>query len=192
VASPAPAPPPAAPEEPEQEVVPPAEPAQSSTSVGSPAAVIAFTPESVRPSGDFYGSRDGQLFVRTPRDELVLLPVARLEMDANSVMTDEANASGSTLALGLARVDLAGWAYAKVYFDFSADFASGPSLRHVDNYVAIEPWGDRAILQIGQFDAPFSLENRTSDRYLDFGERGAAVRDFAISENKDQGIMVRR
>jgi hypothetical protein len=178
-------PPPSAPEPP-----PVVEPEATRPTNDAASAVVTFTPEPPAGPSAPTGTVGGQLFARTPHDELVLLPTARVRMDGLSVMTDEAYASGNTYVLGLARVDIAGWAYRRVYFDASADFASGVSLRHVDNYVAIEPWGNRAILQIGQFDAPFSLENRTSDRYLDFAERGPAVRAFAIPENKDQGVMV--
>ena len=136
------------------------------------------------------GSTDGQLWVRTRRDELVLLPTARLEVDGSTVMAVNRYVSGKTLALNLARIDAAGWIVSKVFFDLSADFAAGPSLRHVDNFVGVAPWGDRAIFQIGQFDVPFTLENRTSDRYLDFIGRGAAVRAFAVPENKDQGLLL--
>ena len=137
-----------------------------------------------------YGTKDGQLFLRTHRDELVLLPSARLELDGRSMTATNPDAPDQALSVGLARLDAAGWIASRVYFDLSADFASGPSLRHVDNFVAVAPWDDRVIFQLGQFDAPFTLENRTADRYLDFVGRGAAVRGFAIAENKDQGLMV--
>jgi hypothetical protein len=151
--------------------------------------VTAAPPSTLEDEGALIGSRDGQVFVRTRHDGLVFLPVARLELDGRTIATDEQNASQSTLSLGRARLDLAGWVGPAVYFDFAADFAHGPSWRHADELVAVSPWGERAIVQLGQFDAPFSLENRTPDRYLDFGDRGAAVR-FAIPDNKDQGLMV--
>ena len=50
--------------------------------------------------------------------------------------------------------------------------------------------GQFAIFQIGQFDAPFTLENRTSDKYFDFMERSVTVRAFGIPSNKEQGLMV--
>ncbi|HVZ71350.1 MAG TPA: porin [Polyangia bacterium] len=166
---------------------PPAvEPSESASSV-STVSVVAAPPAPVR---ERYGSRDGQLFVRTPGDGVVLLPVARLELDGRGVETGEQNASQGTFSLGRARLDLAGWLGSPVYFDAGVDFANGPSLRHTDDFVAVAPWGDRAILQLGQFDAPFTLENRTPDRYLDLGDRGAAVHTFAIPDNKDQGVML--
>jgi hypothetical protein len=45
-------------------------------------------------------------------------------------------------------------------------------------------------LQVGQFDAPFTMENRTSDKYLPFMERSLAVRALGIPSNKELGAMV--
>ncbi|HVY47159.1 MAG TPA: porin, partial [Minicystis sp.] len=44
-------------------------------------------------------------------------------------------------------------------------------------------------VQMGQFDAPFTQENRTSDKYIPFMERSLAVRDLGIPTNKEIGIM---
>ena len=156
----------------------------------SDAGVVVVSPGAKRRSGLEVGSRDGQLFLRTSGNEVVLLPAGRLEIDGFSLMTADPFTTGQTLLIDRFRFDLAGWLGSKVYFNLSADFAYAVSLRRADNFVAVAPWGDRAILQVGQFDAPFTLENRTSDRYLDFFDRGAAVRSFAIPENKDQGIML--
>jgi Phosphate-selective porin O and P len=45
-------------------------------------------------------------------------------------------------------------------------------------------------VQFGQFDAPFTMENRTSDKYLQFMERPLAVRAVGIPTNKEIGAMV--
>lgn len=45
-------------------------------------------------------------------------------------------------------------------------------------------------LQVGQFDAPFMLENRTSDKYIPFMERSLPVRAVGIPTNKEIGAMV--
>lgn len=45
-------------------------------------------------------------------------------------------------------------------------------------------------IQLGQFDAPFTLENRTSDKYLPFMERALAVRGLGIPTNKEIGAML--
>lgn len=175
------APPPVERVEPVEESRPAARP-DAALSVSTPPPRLAPTP--------FAGSRDGQLFVRTRGDGLVLLPSARLELDARAVQTSQRFASEQTAAVGLARMELGGWVGNAAAFSFGADFASGPSLRRVDNFVAIAPWGDRAILQLGQFDVPFSLANRTADRYLDFGDRGVTVQSFALPDRKDQGVML--
>jgi phosphate-selective porin len=44
-------------------------------------------------------------------------------------------------------------------------------------------------LQVGQYDAPFTMENRTSDKYLPFMERSLAVRVLGIPSNKEMGAM---
>jgi hypothetical protein len=56
--------------------------------------------------------------------------------------------------------------------------------------VALAPLGDLAILQAGQFDAPFTLENRVSDRYTTFIERSLAVRNVGVPTNKEVGLML--
>src|SRR5262249_20189917 len=45
-------------------------------------------------------------------------------------------------------------------------------------------------LQVGQFDAPFTMENRTSDKYIPFMERSLTVRAFGIPSNKEIGAML--
>jgi phosphate-selective porin len=44
-------------------------------------------------------------------------------------------------------------------------------------------------VMIGQMDAPFMMENRTSDKYIPFMERSFAVRDVGIPTNKEIGAM---
>ena len=45
-------------------------------------------------------------------------------------------------------------------------------------------------VQAGQFDAPFTMENRTSDKYFPFMERSLAVRAVGVPTNKEIGTMV--
>ena len=44
-------------------------------------------------------------------------------------------------------------------------------------------------IQLGQYDAPFTMENRTSDKYFPFIERSLAVRVVGIPTNKEIGGM---
>jgi hypothetical protein len=187
---PASAPPPAAAPPPPVFPPPPAPPPPAAEpGVGADLVRRAPPPEAPRALGA-RGSVDGQLYLRTLGDGLVLLPTLRLETDARSVATDQPYASGRTLALGRAVLDVTGWAGGTLAVALSADLAARASWWKADNFVALAPWGRRLIVQVGRFDAPFSLENRTPERYLDLVDRGAAVRAFAIPANKDQGLMV--
>lgn len=44
-------------------------------------------------------------------------------------------------------------------------------------------------LQLGQFDAPFTLENRTSSKYYAFMENSLAVRAIGVPNGKEIGLM---
>ena len=138
-----------------------------------------------------------RLFVRSPGDEVVVFPGARVQVDG-AAFPRQTPKSG--VYLRRARVELTGWLGRIFYFDASADFAPAPppdseplppsALPATDNYVALAPFGDRFILQAGQFDAPFTLENRTSDAYTTFLERSMAVRSLGAPRNKEVGAMV--
>jgi hypothetical protein len=43
---------------------------------------------------------------------------------------------------------------------------------------------------VGQFDAPFTMENRTSDAYTDFIERSMVSRSLGVPRNKEVGAML--
>lgn len=45
-------------------------------------------------------------------------------------------------------------------------------------------------VQVGQYDVPFTMENRTSDKYIPFMERSLAIRNVGAPTNKDLGAMV--
>ena len=106
----------------------------------------------------------------------------------------------NTFLLRRARLELAGWIGPSSTSASPASFALGPpasaapvapaNLATTDDYVALAPWDNLAILQVGQFDAPFTLENRTSDKYFDFMERSITVRAFGIPDNKEMGAML--
>jgi hypothetical protein len=105
----------------------------------------------------------------------------------------------SGVLLRRARVELAGW-MGPFYYDISGDFATPPpagadpvapsSLAAADDYLAVAPFGDLLIVQAGQFDVPFTMENRTPDMYTDFIEKSLAVRALGVPQIKDVGIMV--
>jgi hypothetical protein len=135
-------------------------------------------------------------FVRTPGDEVVLFPDVRLQVDG-AVFPRQSPKSGAFIRR--ARVGVAGWLARLAYFDVAVDLTPAPpggaetvapaALSPPDDYLALVPFGDQLILQAGQFDVPFTLENRTSDAYTDFIERSMAVRLLGAPRNKDVGGM---
>ena len=44
-------------------------------------------------------------------------------------------------------------------------------------------------VMIGQYDAPFTMENRTSEKYGNFMERSLVARDLGVPANKEIGLM---
>jgi hypothetical protein len=184
-AEPAPPPPPAEPAPPPPEPLPPTPPEQPAPPPAPPAAEPATGGEPLA------GFSDGTAFLRSPDGEFVLLPNGRLHIDGYAFAgnnTQPAPRPFPGFIVRRARAELAGWIGPMVYFSIAGDFAGTPQA--TDDYVAIAPWGDKAILQVGQFDAPFTLENRTSDKYFDFMERSLTVRAFGIPSNKELGAMV--
>jgi hypothetical protein len=160
----------------------------------APAPAADVETPGARPT-DTVGFSD-RLFVRTPGDEVVLFPGGRVQVDG-AAFPRQTPKSG--VFLRRARVELTGWLGRIFYFDASADVAPSPppgsepvapsALPATDNYVALAPFRDAFILQAGQFDAPFTLENRTSDAYTTFIERSFAVRSLGVPRNKEVGVM---
>jgi phosphate-selective porin len=173
-------------------VAPPAEP----TVVVAPATV---TPVAAVPTEPLAGFSDQVAFLRSPDNSFILFPNGRLQIDTY-VFSSHNKVPNNTFLLRRARLELGGWVGGFVYFYIAGDFALGPpagaapvapaNLATTDDYVAIAPWNNLVIFQIGQYDAPFTLENRTSDKYFDFMERSITVRAFGIPDNKEMGAML--
>jgi phosphate-selective porin len=140
------------------------------------------------------GFSDG-LYLQTRGGQIVLFPGGRLQVD--SALFPRQNPK-SGVYVRRARVELRGWFASLFYFDVSGEFAPLPPIGAdvapsafpaADDYLAFAPYGDRFILQAGQFDAPFTLENRTSDAYTDFIERAMTARTLGAPRNKEVGVM---
>jgi hypothetical protein len=141
------------------------------------------------------GSSADGLSLRTPGDQIVLFPTGSLQVDGAFFPRQDPK---SGLFLRRARLGLAGWLGPWFYFDLGGDFAPAPpagaeiapsALPAADAYLAFAPAGDRLIIQAGQFDAPFTLENRTSDVATDFIERSMVARTLGAPRNKEVGVM---
>jgi hypothetical protein len=169
--------------------------------MATPAVPTPVLPVSAEPLAGF---SDGNAFLRSPDSDFILFPSGRLQVDAYlfhySCDKNKAKIPNNTFLLRRARLELGGWIGSFVYFWLAGDFASGPpagaapvapsNLATTDDFVALAPWNNLAILQVGQFDAPFTLENRASDKYFDFMERSITVRAFGIPDNKAVGAML--
>ncbi|MDX1914319.1 MAG: porin [Methylophilus sp.] len=77
------------------------------------------------------------------------------------------------------------------YYDFevTADFAGQSNTSHLDVAYMNIKWWQQANFQFGQFKMPFSLEERTSSRFVDFQER-SFVNNGSLVPGKERGIMV--
>src|SRR5205085_11688174 len=94
-----------------------------------------------------------------------------------------------TIILRRARIELVGGFLGRFTYMIGAEFTSAAAPVATDLIVnaRVFPFLN---FQVGQFDAPFTMENRTSDKYIDFMERSLAVRAFGIPTNKEPGLMV--
>jgi hypothetical protein len=152
------------------------------------------------PTEPLAGVSDGSMFLRSPDHHFVLLPSGRLQVDGYAFSTKNENRPNDGFLLKRARLELSGWIGGWAFFTIQGDFAvgapAGPApvaqanIATTDDYVALAPFGNIAVLQVGQYDAPFTLENRTTDKYFDFIERSITVRAFGAPSNKEMGAML--
>jgi hypothetical protein len=160
-------------------------------------AAVPAAPAGPGPTEPLAGISGDTAFLRSSNNLFIVFPSARLQIDG-LFFTRQIPKSG--FALRQVRLELAGWVGPAVYYDVAGDFGAPPpadpdplapnNLAATDAYIALAPWGDAAILQVGQFDAPFTLENRTSDKYLDFMDRSLTVRALGAPANKEVGVML--
>jgi hypothetical protein len=165
------------------------------TVASTPPVEAPIVPEQGPPPGPkdpVAGFAGEHAFLRSPGNEVVLMPTLRLQVGGAFLPR---GVPTSSFYLRRARVGLAGWMGSQFYFDVGGDVAvtSDPAApggaAAADAYIAFAPEEDLVIVQAGQFDAPFTLENRTAEPYLPFIERSLAVRAL-LPSNKEVGVMV--
>jgi phosphate-selective porin OprO/OprP len=83
-----------------------------------------------------------------------------------------------------ARLYLSGTIYGNVIFKAQYDFAGGDA-DFKDMYLGVKGLGVLGTVKIGHFHEPFSLETRTSSKYITFLERALPV---AFSPERNTGI----
>ena len=165
---------------------------------GNSAAPTAESPAPAAPTGESptpAGDPGAGPSLRTPGGQIVVFPEGSLQIDG-AFFPRQTPKSG--LFVRRARLGVAGWLGSSFYFDLSGDFAPTPpvgtdvapsALPAADAYLAFAPFEESLIVQAGQFDAPFTLENRTSDSTTDFIERSMAARTLGVPRNKEVGVM---
>jgi hypothetical protein len=172
-------------------------PAPAAPPAAAPApAPVESLPAPPGPGDPLAGFAGERAFLRSPGNELVLFPSLLLQVMGAFFPPQDNLKSG--FSIRRARLELAGWMGPMFYFDLAGDFAPPPAAGPAsvtggpptDAYVAFAPADDLFIVQAGQFDAPFSFENRTLDAYTPFIERSLAVRALGAPKNKDLGLMV--
>jgi phosphate-selective porin OprO and OprP len=80
----------------------------------------------------------------------------------------------------------------KKYYDWevTADFAAQSNSSHLDvAYFNVNYFEKKAMFQFGQFKMPYSLEERTSSRFIDFQER-SFVNNTSLTPAKERGFMI--
>jgi hypothetical protein len=147
------------------------------------------------------GWRDDAFFISDRGRDWFISPGARLQVDFHMfnphTLSDERSAGGvstpSLLRTGVqirrARVELAGGVFSFLTWRVGAELTDNGPQTAADMHVNLR-LHPVVNVQIGQFDAPFTMENRTSDRYLDFIERSLTVRALGVPTGKEIGLML--
>lgn len=198
-AAPSPAAPPAPPPPPAGAVAPAAAVPATAEPL-PPAPAEPKHDEGFGPNDPLAGYTGDTAFLRSADNEFQFMPNGRLQVDGLFYKRETDKMPTPTILIRRARLELAGWVGPWFFYNIAGDFASGPAaganpvaqtnIATTDDFVGIAPWGNIAMLQVGQYDAPFTLENRTSDKYFDFMERSITVRAFGIPTNKETGAMI--
>ena len=125
----------------------------------------------------------------------------RIQLDHRSYDWDGLNDAGDkvTDTFDVRRAYLgAKGTFAKYYdFEVTADFAqsSTETQSSAKPYTPLDVaymnihWWDQAQFQFGQFKMPYSLEERTSSRFIDFQER-SFVNNASLTPGKERGAMI--
>lgn len=151
------------------------------------AAAAAAPPAPSAPAAAPF-NRDS-IHLRADGGTLTLFPHGRLQVDGLFFLTKQPTGTPTDAVLvRRARIELAGWVGSTIGFQIGNDFGSSPG--GTDNFIVIDPWERLAMLQVGQFSAPFSYDNVVSDKQFDFAERSITVRAIGAPTNKEMGAML--
>jgi phosphate-selective porin OprO/OprP len=134
------------------------------------------------------GIEKGKPFLKSTDDNFRLEFGGRLQADYQGVEGGARTLTGSKLGsqflVRRARFEIDGRLYRWIGFKLEADFTEGVSLK--DAYLDLQFFPELRF-RAGQFKVPFSLEELTSSRFIDFVER-SLVNELAPA--RDRGVMV--
>lgn len=126
-------------------------------------------------------------FLRSDDDNFILTPTGRFQFDFYGFQPGTRQSPDQFLPKR-ARIEAQGSFLKRWDFSVGSEFTSPAAPTATDIWLngAFAP---QFNLQLGQFDGPFTMENRTSDRWTDLQERSMVARALAIPENKQIGAM---
>jgi phosphate-selective porin len=152
---------------------------------------------------------DGTFYLRSFNDNLVIVPSGRLHVDgygfAGQGVGDFQRGNGSGLKTNVFFrrfiIEIGGIVRKQFFFNLSGNFApqgidgSSPAEAVANNanvydaFVGYMPVPN-VRLYFGQYNAPFTMENVTSSRWMDMMERSLIIRTAAIPSNKADGLLL--
>lgn len=160
-----------------------------------PPPIVAPSPADPLPHLNAGYGQDS-FYLRSDDDNFILIPSGRFQFDFLGYQGAGLPKSGTGVGQAYdtffprrARLETFGTLYKHFDFQLGAEFTGGTAPVTSDIFVNVN-YTHLANVQLGQFDAPFTMENRTSDKYTDLQERTTSVRGFAIPETKHVGGMV--
>jgi hypothetical protein len=166
-----------------------AQPAEEARVSALEARVRALEAQAASPTA---GWSNGLFFVRSRDGAFTLFPSARMQVDAYaySPAFEAPGQPRATVFLRRLRPELLGSLFnGRVDFMLTGDFAAPINNQGTTDAFLVFNLHDWAHVQVGQFDVPFTMENRTSDRVIDFMERSFVVRNLGTAP-KEPGLMV--
>lgn len=170
----------------------PPPPVDAAAAAGAPRATLDYS--------------DGSFYFRSFGDNLVLMPAARAHMDvytfAGPGASDYHRSNGTGLKPNLFFrrfiLEMGGLIRRDWFFWIGGNFApttvdsSQAPLSSANVYDGFVGYAPRPTLRFyfGQYNAPFTMENVTSSKWLDMMERALVIRTLATPYNKADGLTV--
>lgn len=151
-------------------------------------AVPTLAQEAPAPNHSNAGFGNEAFFVRSDDDNFILMTSGRLHYDFFAFQGGSKQPFDAW-QVKRARIELFGTIMKHWDFQLGSELTNTTTPIATDVYLNAN-YTPYANVQLGQFDAPFTMDNRTSDKWFDMQERAAAVRASAIPENKMIGAMV--